>query len=205
MGYRCLHVASGKVYIARHIILNEQVSPFKLMVNSGSISASLALTLPNNLRISHDAVHSSVPHTLFLQQPKLHCNLLHLQLTFQLLQFSLLILPNNLLHLWLLLNLIIYLPRVSHLMFLLLAYTQWSPDLAIIFTDLNSTPMALPGTHSPMPWLPASIMQTLRLRVSPLLLNFQLGAKLCLRVHCTYQEWNLVLGSFIFFNEYCWL
>jgi hypothetical protein len=51
MGYKCLHVATGRVYIARHVIFNKQVFPFKGMVTSASTLALAPLALPGNLRI----------------------------------------------------------------------------------------------------------------------------------------------------------
>jgi hypothetical protein len=45
LGYRCLHIPSGKVYIARHVVFNEHFSIFTVCYHLVSTSSTLFLCL----------------------------------------------------------------------------------------------------------------------------------------------------------------
>jgi hypothetical protein len=58
MGYRCLHVSSGRIYIARHVVFNEMVFPFQTKSSTPPVSPSIPIALPDSLRISSQIVPS---------------------------------------------------------------------------------------------------------------------------------------------------
>jgi len=63
LGYKCLDLSTGRLYIARHLIFNEQVFPFKSLLGPPPSSAPLlAHPLPTNMRLSSPAISPFVPH-----------------------------------------------------------------------------------------------------------------------------------------------
>jgi hypothetical protein len=57
-GYRCLEPNTGRVYISRDVIFDEQVFPFEdLHENAGAKLRQEILLLPSNLLPSYDGVH----------------------------------------------------------------------------------------------------------------------------------------------------
>jgi hypothetical protein len=57
-GYRCLEPNTGRVYISRDVIFDEQVFPFEdLHENAGAKLRQEILILPSNLLPSYDGVH----------------------------------------------------------------------------------------------------------------------------------------------------
>jgi hypothetical protein len=68
LGYKCLHIPSGKVYIARHVVFNEQNFPFSQSVTTRSpphqISSTVSIPLiisVNNLFLTLAVPHQKIP------------------------------------------------------------------------------------------------------------------------------------------------
>jgi hypothetical protein len=51
IGYKCLHIPTGRLYIARHVVFNENKFPFQSHPVSMSPSCPTSTTLPSSLRL----------------------------------------------------------------------------------------------------------------------------------------------------------
>lgn len=138
MGYRCLHVSSGCIYIARHVVFNEMVFPFHTKSSTPPVSSSTPIALPDSIRIPSPIVSSP----LLLHQTPVHPLLLRTLLN-RLPSKTKCLLFHPLLN-----NLLNLLP--PHLLNLL-GPIIWSPDHSTTFINQKHSLMALPGIPSLMP------------------------------------------------------
>jgi len=61
MGYRCLHVPSGRIYVARHVIFNESAFPFQTRPSTPPVTSSIPVALPDSIRLPSPIVPSPPP------------------------------------------------------------------------------------------------------------------------------------------------
>jgi len=72
LGYKCLHIPSGRVYIARHVVFNEQIFPFSKSVTIRSptplipsaVSVPLIIPSTNHINDTCSSPPENSHHTL---------------------------------------------------------------------------------------------------------------------------------------------
>jgi hypothetical protein len=59
VGYKCLHIPTGRIYVARHVTLNETMFLFQVSSMPTPSMSPTSTILPTNLRVQHVFPHSS--------------------------------------------------------------------------------------------------------------------------------------------------